>query len=711
MRNIKAFSLLEMALVMVIIGVLLSGGITLFNIFYKKSKISQAEELVDSVYESLIASASRSLCLDVPSDANEKAANLLPPNIQQRQDPFLKYIRYFYAPELNGSDPAKCSKNNTINNICGRKYVNFAIEICKDESCSSKEVVDNVAFVIISGGWNKNVQVDYPVNIDVDRGTTVTVQGLRIHFNYANNKDGYFYSSQPYDDPNRPEEFDDIVKYVKLEQLQAKIQCENAKLKITTDNLPPAHQNMDYTATIDADGGIPFITGGKYKWSVQNTTLPAEFSLSPSSGNQADKFLITKTSSTCPGNYSIQVGVEDSDGNKVSKTFSLVVLPDTLKANPDKLTLNPVVGKSFSQNIPLNLSGGKSPYTCSINTNTSYNGLTFSYNDTTKTASISGTPTDAGSYTFGLICSDNCPSQSKQTVNPQFTVMVTCDQLKVLPDRGVWYAVVGSSFSVNIPINISGGKSPYTCNPQNTSCNGLNFSCNSSQATISGTPTSADTCNFICRCNDSCTGSVQTVDTVYTVISSTSAGGGGGGGGGGGVTPATCSFNYSPIPVPLNTQANVSVSINNGPTNVTFSPTSGTCTSFSNVNSVSCRTANLSQNLSIIAQLSSGNNCSPQTLGKICVARPQYRVWNTTGTRRDFRTPNGSCRTVNNNSEITQTNNRLTSNSNPIRGYTTNNGTCGGSEIGHLDYSWATCIDDDGDLLVNFNADGSASDR
>ncbi|MCX7738200.1 MAG: putative Ig domain-containing protein [Hydrogenothermaceae bacterium] len=712
MSRKKAFSLLEMALVLVIMGVILSGGVTLFNILYKRSKISQAEELINSVYESLISLSTSSLCLEVPVDTNERSANILPPQIQQRQDPFLKYVRFFYSQELT---PPTCNISNTQNNICGRRRTNFAMEICKDENCSQKDIINNVAFVLVSGGWNKNIQIDNNIQVQVQEDTnndgileTVNKTGIRIHYPYSKNKDGYNHATAPYYDPNRPEEFDDIVKYITLQQLQSKLQCENAKLRITTDNLPNVYQNMQYMAYVYADGGIPFASGGKYKWTY-TSGLPSEFTLSPSSGNREDSLSISKsaTSSACPGTYTLNVTAEDSDGNKVSKTFSLTVLPEQLKVNPDRVTFNPIVGKVFSQSVNLNLSGGKATYTCNISGGNSYNGLTLSYNDSTKTATISGTPTDAGSTSFRIICDDSCPIPSKQSVELLLTVLITCDQLKVLPDRSNWNAAMGGVFNLDIPLTISGGKSPYSCSPSGaTTCNGLTFFCNSTKATIFGIPTAAGNCNFTCSCTDSCSGGTQTVSAVYSVaISSASSGGGGGGS-----TGATCSFNYSPIPTPAGTQAGVTISITGGPANVTFSPTSGTCTTFYNVNSLTCTTAYLNQNLHMTAYLSSSNSCSPTTLGKICVARNEYRVWNTTGQTRDFHTPNGTCRTVNNNSEITQNGNRLAAGQ-TIRGYTSNNGTCSGTQMGYVDHSWASCIDDNGNGLIDFNADGSTSDR
>jgi hypothetical protein len=160
------------------------------------------------------------------------------------------------------------------------------------------------------------------------------------------------------------------------------------------------------------------------------------------------------------------------------------------------------------------------------------------------------------------------------------------------------------------------------------------------------------------------------------------------------------------LPVNNNQSANVTVSISNGPTNVTFLTPTGNCTSFPNVNSVNCQTDRLTFNKTLSARLANGNSCSQ----KICVLlkQPAYRIWNTTGQRRYFQTPNGGCRLVNNGKEITQSNNRLTPGTR-VTGYTSSTGCQG--EISYVDYTWAACTDDNGDGWINYNADGSTSDR
>ncbi|MFN4305679.1 putative Ig domain-containing protein [Sulfurihydrogenibium azorense] len=500
--NRKGFSLLEMALVLVIIGVLLSAGITVFNILYKKSKLSQSEEILKAAVENLIGKASSDKCLPNPDTSNgDSNAPLLPTYIEQRQDSFLKYIRYIPAQEM--VNPT-CS---TTSNICNKKTTSLAVILCKNEDCSSSETIDNVAFVVVSGGWNKNLQVNFNDTVTI---SSTSKRAVRVY--YPNTIiDSYSSSTNPvYSNPNRAEEFDDIVNYITLDQLRTKIGCEGSQLKITTTELPTAYQNRNYSATVNAEGGVPFSTGGKYIWTY---TLPTGLTGSPPSGNQGDNLTISSSPlNLCSGNYTVSITVRDSDNNQDSKVYTLSVQPDPIK---------------------------------------------------------------------------------------------------ISPHTAVYYAVNGSSYNNTIPLSIAGGKPSYTVSCSPTSCNGLDISCSTSSVNITGTPTTTGTCNFTITVSDSC--GQSTTATYSVVIQDITSGGGSGGGGGG-------------------------------------------------------------------------------------------------GSRRDFRLPNGTCRIVNNNTEITTTTSRLTSGTR-ITAFNSSNGTCSGVEFGYFDYSWVRCIDDDGDGLLNFNSNGSVTDR
>ncbi len=561
-KRVFGFTLVEIAIILVVLGFLIGLGAALIGPLTKRMKINETRETLDAIAEAIISYAAGNKCL---------RGNLTAMGVRKTKDAWNKDILYIRANVL------LYGTGNCIpytQDICGRKGTSLKLKICKNANCTVYDGnYTNIAFVVVSGGPNYNIQIFY------------NATEVRIYAPGTPNVDDY-------NDPPvgiRPEEFDDLVKWVTLNELRVKMGCPGAQLRIITSELPVAYQGSYYTASILAEGGWSNIT-----WTVSG--LPNGLSGGPQ--NDTRIYTINGTPQ-CYGTYSIKVDANDTNRNFANKTLSFVV-------QPNRLYLSPMPGTTF-------------------------------------------------------------------------------------------YAQSGTWFSRTI--TASGGYPPYNaiCIPP-TSCNGLTCSGGSS-ITISGNPNPPGTCTFNVTFSDSCNGSSkQTINATYTVEIS-----------GGSGSSASCSI--SPNPAYVNPGSNVilNVTISNGPTNASFSPTTGICTTFNNTNGFSCTSATFNTNtpnLSLTLNLSSGNSCNTE----ICVNRPFYRVWNLTGSRRDFRLPDGTCRTVNNNSEITTPTSRLTPGT-QITAYNSNNGSCSGGVFGYFDYSWVRCIDDNGDGLLNFNIDGTVSDR
>jgi hypothetical protein len=145
-----------------------------------------------------------------------------------------------------------------------------------------------------------------------------------------------------------------------------------------------------------------------------------------------------------------------------------------------------------------------------------------------------------------------------------------------------------------------------------------------------------------------------------------------------------------------NTPLTLSWTISNGPASYNFNPQSGGCTSGSNSNGGICLTAPYTRNVPpatspprnytlYVANAYGSGNCTTN-MTKICVENSAraYRVWNlTTGPRRDFRLPNGTCVRVNRNAEITTTTSLLRPGT-QIIAYSSSTGTCSGTIFGNL---------------------------
>ncbi|GAB6072294.1 putative Ig domain-containing protein [Venenivibrio stagnispumantis] len=587
----KAFTLIEMAIVLVIIGMLLVMGISLFGVLTKRAKNEETKDNIKSAVETIIGytaykeklplSQTDSSC-PTSSDCFQKVVNI--------KDAYGK--DFLYIVPSNPDNP-----DLTQNKICDQNITNLTVRKCNDINCNNYDDIQNIAFVIVSGGENHNIQT----NKDNSGVVKIYVPGTPNIDDYPT-------------DINRLEDYDDIASWVTLNELKVKIGCvyqrESGKgpLRIITDYIPTGKQGESYNAIITADGGEPFNSGGKYKWI--SSGLATGLSPNPTNGNQSDYLTISGTPS-CPGNYNVAVSVTDSKNTSVSKNFALTIYPN--------YTLSPMNG-----------------------------------------------------YT--------------------------------------WTAVKGQNFNANIQVKASGLSNSFTssCNPN--SCNGLSCLANNDIITISGTPNVAGTCDFgVTFIDDTC--SSYTINANYSVVISESVAGGGGGsgggsgGGGGNLNPPSCSLTASQNIINSGNFANITANISNGPANGSFNPQTGTCTSFNNVsNSWNCNTANLTSNTNLNLTVTNAVGSGTCNI-KICVIKyNQYRIFNNTGARIDYKIGNGNCNRVNNNRSVN------ISSGQTVYFYSSNNRSCQ-NQIGYVDFSWAVCTDDDGDRQINFNSDGTTSDR
>ncbi len=160
--------------------------------------------------------------------------------------------------------------------------------VCGRTSTSITQGGTNVAFVIISGGEDKQV------------ASTPGVSG-------------------PYVGNLNTLSTADLSRVVTLEELKNRVGCygtTQGKLKILNNELPKAKSKGAYAATLYADGGV---VGAGYIWALP--TKPAWLTVNPASG------VFTKLSSAV-GTYAVQVQVTDRQApspNVILRDFSLTV--------------------------------------------------------------------------------------------------------------------------------------------------------------------------------------------------------------------------------------------------------------------------------------------------------------------------------------------------------------------------------------------------
>ncbi len=176
---------------------------------------------------------------------------------------------------------------------------------------------------------------------------------------------------------------------------------------ITTTSLSTAPLNAAYSATVTATGGLLPLS-----WSITSGALPTGLSLAPST---SDTVQITGKP-TVAGTYTFTITVTDAAGFSNSEQFMLAVSSLAIT------TTSPLTPASTTAayTVTFAATGGTTPYTWSVASGSSLPaGLTLA----PATGVLSGTPTTAGTYNFGITATDSSTPPVPVTAN--FTLVVS----------------------------------------------------------------------------------------------------------------------------------------------------------------------------------------------------------------------------------------------------------------------------------------------
>lgn len=651
LTNNRGITLVEIAIVLIVIGILIGLGASLIGPLTKRVKLNETRGTVKQAKESILGYAVKNGFL--PADLDSAGAKKL--------DAWGRELKYYPASELSSGD------------ICGKNTSSMQVYECVNTDCSVYLIKSNIAFVIYSTGD------------DAEGSCTGTSSPFYVR------EQGMPYTAPCTYNPTSPQfYYDDVVGYASLDEIRSLRGCPQPLTITSPATLPEGEEDIFYSYSLQAIGGKP-----PYTWTgTAGNGLTLNESGLISGTINVNSSSNTGELTTCSGSIQINATVNDSAGSPpLSSTFTVPVRPQPLKILTDTL---PSGFENSPYSATISAYGGTTPYSWNMSVSPNCpSGLSCSGN------SISGTPSSgtAGTYTVTVTATDSCGRSTTRkyglTINSSGGGGGGCPPLNLSPPSGTgWSATVGQPFSQSI--TVSGGQSPLTntqCTP--SSCRGLSLSCSSSGATISGTPSSSGTCQFTVAWQDSCS-PPQSISGTYTVN----------------INPAaapTCTLSASPGIVPYGSSTTLNWTITNGPADAIFSPQSGTCTSFPNSTGGSCTTAALSappcsQTFTLTV---SNANGSSQCSTTVYPGRSEYRVWNDAGSRRDY-VVDGVCRRVNNNSEITTTTYRLNPGEQIIQ-YQSSNGSCT-TQTDTLDYNEAVETDSyygNCDGMVNF----SGSDR
>ena len=204
---------------------------------------------------------------------------------------------------------------------------------------------------------------------------------------------------------------------------------KTAALSIQTRTIPAGVVGQPYSSTLQAVGGTP-----SYTWLLPPGLFTNGLSLSRSG--------VLSGTPLQPGTFSVVALVQDAGRPSISTVQTL-----QLKVTVQPLVLNAgtpaagAVGQSYA--FQMNASGGMQQYAWSLTSGNLPAGLTMS----STTGLISGKPTAAGTYNFGVSLKDGSAPAQLQTA--AVTISVTAPP----PPFTTWYVRPdgGNRYSTNVP--------------------------------------------------------------------------------------------------------------------------------------------------------------------------------------------------------------------------------------------------------------------
>lgn len=257
-----------------------------------------------------------------------------------------------------------------------------------------------------------------------------------------------------------------------------------ATISLSPATLANATIGTAYNQAVTASGGIP-----AYTYAVTAGALPAGLTLT-STG-------VLSGTPTAGGTFNFTItGTDSSAGTgpySSSRVYTLTVGVPTLTITPASGSLSGTAGTAYSRTFTA--SGGTSPYTyaLTITAGTMPAGMSFN----TATATLSGTPTSAGTVTFNVVATDSSSGSGPYSITGTYTLTVSAPSISVSPAT-LPNPAIATAYSQTV--TAANGTAPYTYAITSGALPaGLTLT---SSGVLSGTPTAGGTFNITITATD-----------------------------------------------------------------------------------------------------------------------------------------------------------------------------------------------------------------
>ena len=195
----NGFTLVELAIVLVLVGILVSLGAGMIGPLTKRAKVNETKDTVAAAIDSVLGYAAINNPNRLPDLSASPSATSFWTNVRTQNDSWGRQLVYVYD-------------NSLATSICNRTSTNITLRICNNAACGTYSTINNVAFLALSAADNANNQT-FGSQAVTAATTVLTYQtGIQVD-NYSG------------DFTRATDEYDDIAKWITLAELQVKMAC------------------------------------------------------------------------------------------------------------------------------------------------------------------------------------------------------------------------------------------------------------------------------------------------------------------------------------------------------------------------------------------------------------------------------------------------------------------------------------------------------